>query len=113
MISKPPEVPLKKRWLLYSGAWGIAFLCCILPAPRSSAILIWFLPFFPVGLLAWFNPKSENLFLIALIWLAYLVHGFFTLTSRHQVRFYRLFLILVIVLLTNVVGCYRVDMNFH
>ena len=36
------------------------------------------------GLLAWFNPKSENLFLTALIWLAYLVHCFFTLTSREE-----------------------------
>jgi hypothetical protein len=113
MISKLPEVSLKKRWLLYSGAWGIAFLCCILPDPRSIAMLIWFLPFFPDGLLALFNPKSENLFLTALIWLAYLVHGIFTLTSRDKVRFYRLFLILAIILLLNVIGCHRVDVTFH
>jgi hypothetical protein len=60
MTCKPPEVSLKRRWLLYSGAWGIAFLCCILPDPRSIALLIWFLPFFPIGLIAWFNTSLDS-----------------------------------------------------
>jgi hypothetical protein len=113
MIDKPSEVPLKKRWLLYSGAWGIAFLCLIIPHPPSIVFLIWFLPFFPIGLLAWFNPRSENLVLTGLIWLAYIAHGFFILTSRDRVRFYRLLLILAIFLLLNVIGCYRVDVKFN
>ena len=115
MIGKPPEVSLKKRWLLYSGVWGIALLCCTIPDPRAVVVFLWFLPFFPLGLIAWFSPKSENLGLIALIWLAYLVHGFFILTSRNRVRFYVLFLILTTILLLNVFGCHRVrqDMNFR
>lgn len=115
MIGKPPEVSLKKRRLLYSGAWGVAFLCCTIPDPRAVGVLLWFLPFFPLGLVAWFSPKSENIGLIALIWLAYLVHGFFILTSRNRIRFYLLFSILTIVLLLNVLGCHRVgkEMNFR
>lgn len=76
-------------------------------------MLIWFLPFFPIGLIAWYNTRSENLGLVALIWLAYLVHGYFILTSRNKVRFYRLLLILAIVLLLNVIGCHRVDVKFN
>lgn len=112
-MDKPPEVPLKKRWLLFAGAWGVAFLFCILSDPRSIGLLIWFLPFFPTGLIAWFNPRSENIVLLALLWLAYMIHGYFTLTASERGRFYRFLSILAVVLSLNVVGCHRVDVSFH
>ena len=112
MIAKPPEFSLQRRVLLYAGAWVAAFLCFIISDPKLIVVVIWFLPFFPVGLVAWFNPRSENFVLIAVLWLAYLVHGFFTLTARKRVRFYLLLLGLAIILLFNVIGCYRVDVKF-
>ena len=113
MIHEPTEVPLQKRWLLYAGAWGFAFRCCILPDPRSIALLIWFLPFFPIGLVAWFDRRSENLVAIALIWIAYIVHGYFTMSTRETIRLYRLLSLLAVTLILNVAGCYRVDKSFH
>ena len=70
---------------------------------------------FPTGLAAWFNhPRPlDDIGLIAVLWLAYLVHGFFTLRSRTRVRFYILLLILTIVLVFNVLGCQRLDVHMH
>src|SRR3954454_21674615 len=124
MTPKPPEVSLKTRWLLYAGTWGAALLGrTFIPAllegriPSREAILIWTILswLFPVGLIGWFDPsnpdKVENTPLIALIWLAYLPHGFFTLRSRTRVRFSSLLLILAIVLAFNVVGCKRTSLH--
>lgn len=117
---EPPEVPLKTRWLLYAGAWGAAFLGRTLiplllertvPDPGYFLVFLGFSWLFPAGLAAWFNSEPlENIGLIAVLWLAYLVHGVFTLRSRTRVRFYGLLLILAIVLVFNVVGCERIHM---
>ena len=120
MMCKPPEVPLKTRWLFYAGAWGAAFLgCTIIPAllegtiPDRDSILLWvlFSWLFPSGLAAWFNhPRPlDDIGLIAVLWLAYLVHGVFTLRSRTRVRFYLLVLILAVTLSFNVLGCHRIQ----
>jgi hypothetical protein len=119
---KPPEVPLKVRWLLYAGAWGAAFFGFFIPALLERRIpdrdqiflLLIFSPVFPSGLAAWFHhPRPlDDLGLMALLWLAYVVHGFFTLRSRTRVRFYSLLLILAIILLLNVVGCHRIEGRF-
>jgi hypothetical protein len=122
MISKSPEVPLKKRWLLYAGAWGAAFLGCVfIPAllertiPDRDHILLslLFSWVFPVGLATWFNhPRPlDDIGLIAVLWLAYLVHGFCTVRSRTKVRFYSLLLLLAIVLVFNVLGCHRIKIS--
>jgi hypothetical protein len=122
MTSRPPEISLKTRWLLYAGAWGAAFLGrtfipplleLTFPDPDHVLILVLFSWLFPAGLAAWFNhPKPlDDIGLIAVLWLAYLVHGFFTLRSRTRVRFYGLLLILAIVLVFNVVGCERIHMS--
>ena len=122
MTSRPPEISLKTRWLLYAGAWGAAFLgCTIFPAllertiPDRDAILLWvlFSWLFPSGLAAWFNhPRPlDDIGLIAVLWLAYLVHGIFTLRSHTKIRFYILLLILAIVLIFNVVGCERIQIS--
>ena len=116
MICKPPEVPLKKRWLLYAGAWGAAFLSFFIPAllerripDRDQVFLLFLFSWvFPMGLIEWFDTNRENVPLIGLIWLAYLVHGFFTLRSRNRVRFYLLLLILAVILSFNVIGCHRI-----
>ena len=115
MKCQPPGVPLKTRWLLYAGAWVAAYLgvTIILPllagtTPQPKDLLIyaacsWLLP---TGLIAWFDP-GLSLRWAPLIWLAYLVHGVFTLSSRTRVRFYTLLVILAVVLVFNVVGCHR------
>jgi hypothetical protein len=122
MMCKPPEVPLKKRWLLYTGSWGAAFLSFFIPPSFLAHIFaIRYLDHvlvlvilcswtFPSGLATWFNhPKPwDDHGLIALLWLAYIVHGVFILRSRTRVRFYSLLLILAIVLVFNVRGCYRI-----
>jgi hypothetical protein len=118
MTSEPPEVPPKTRWLLYAGAWGAVFLGCTVVSPilhgstpgRDSILIgVIFSWLFPAGLITWFHTgspdTSENLPRIVLIWLAYLVHGYFALSSRTRFRFYGLLLILAIVLVFNVVGC--------
>jgi hypothetical protein len=65
-----------------------------------------------MGLIEWFDTtQRENVLLIALIWLAYLVHGVFTVRSRTRVRFYLLLLILAIILSFNVLGCHRIQIN--
>ena len=120
MTCKPPEVPLKTRWLLYAGAWGAAFLSFFIPAllelripdREQILLLVLFAWVFPMGLIEWFDTtQRENVLLIALIWLAYLVHGVFTVRSRTRVRFYLLLLILAIVLSFNVLGCHRIQIN--
>jgi peptidoglycan/LPS O-acetylase OafA/YrhL len=117
MMRKPPEVPLKRRWLLYTGAWGAAFLSFFIPALLERSIpdreqillLLIFSWVFPAGLAAWFNhARPFDDIGLAVLWLAYLVHGFFTLRSRTRVRFYSLLLILAIVLVFNVLGCHRI-----
>ena len=120
MMCKPPEVPPKTRWLLYTGAWGAAFLSFFIPAllelripdREQILLLVLFAWVFPMGLIEWFDTtQRENVLLIALIWLAYLVHGVFTVRSRTRVRFYLLLLILAIVLSFNVLGCHRIQIN--
>jgi hypothetical protein len=121
MTSRPPEISLKTRWLFYAGAWGAAFLGrtfipplleLTFPDPGQVLVLLCFSWLFPAGLAAWFNSEPlENIGLIAVLWLAYLVHGVFTLRSRTRVRFYGLLLILAIVLVFNVVGCERIHMS--
>jgi hypothetical protein len=121
-MCKPPEVPLKTRWLLYAGAWGAAFLGFFvplllehtLPDPQRILLLLIFSPVFPSGLAAWFHhPRPlDDIGLMAVLWLAYLVHAFFTLKSRTRVRFYSLLLILAVILLLNVVGCHRIEVHF-
>ena len=120
MMCKPPEVPLKTRGLLYAGAWGAAFLSFFIPAllelripdREQILLLVLFAWVFPMGLIEWFDTtQRENVLLIALIWLAYLVHGVFTVRSRTRVRFYLLLLILAIVLSFNVLGCHRIQIN--
>jgi hypothetical protein len=118
MTCPPPEVPLKTRGLLYAGAWGAALLgCTILPAlldgtiPDRDAILLWvlFSWLFPMGLIEWFDTTQRgNVLLIAVFWLAYLVHGVLTLRSRTRVRFYLLMFILAVILSFNVLGCHRI-----
>jgi hypothetical protein len=118
---KPPEIPLKKRWLLYAGAWGAAFLSLFIPwflerrIPDRDAILLLLMYswVFPMGLIEWFDDIRRGsqlpiLLLIAVLWLAYLVHGFFTLRSRNRVRFYLFMLIFAIILSFNVIGCIRI-----
>src|SRR6516162_8416512 len=120
MTCKPPEVPLKTRWLLYAGDWGAAFLGFFIPAllelripdREQILLLVLFAWVFPMGLIEWFDTtQRENVLLIALIWLAYLVHGVFTVRSRTRVRFYLLLLILAIILSFNVLGCHRIQIN--
>jgi hypothetical protein len=132
-MGKPPEVPLKKRWLLYSGAWGAAslggfFIIPLLlsvvrdrkiPSPDQLFYMICsllvFSPMFPIGLAAWFHDMSGQgrgtILSVAGLWLAYLVHGIFTLRSRTRVRFYSLLAILAIALAFNVVGCQTLDIK--
>ena len=120
MTCKPPEVPLKTRGLLYAGAWGAAFLSFFIPAllelripdREQILLLVLFAWVFPMGLIEWFDTtQRENVLLIALIWLAYLAHGVFTVRSRTRARFYLLLLILAIVLSFNVLGCHRIQIN--
>ena len=120
-MCKPPEVSLKIRWLLYTAAWGAEFLSFFIPTllerriPDREQILLSliFSWLFPTGLAAWFNhPKPlDDTGLTAVLWFAYLVHGFFTLRSRTWVRFCSLLLILAIVLVFNVLGCHRIKIN--
>jgi hypothetical protein len=123
-MGKPPGVPLKIRWLLYMGAWGAAFLGFFfipallertMPDPNQVLLVVLFSWMFPTGLAAWFNhPRPlDDIGLMVVLWLAYLVHGFFTLRSRTRIRFYSLLLILAIVLVFNVVGCHRIDVHMH
>jgi hypothetical protein len=122
MTCKPPEIPLKQRWLLYAGAWGAVFLGFFMAALKNAFVahsadafiplLFFFL--FPSGLAAWFNHSRplDDIGLLAVLWLAYLVHGVFALRSRTRVRFYILLSILAIVLAFNVVGCHRIELHF-
>src|SRR5207237_152930 len=116
----PPEVRLRTRWLLYTGAWSAAFLSCtFIPMllrgkiPDRYDILGWLVYWwgFPAGLIEWFPTKPDNILLIVGVWFAYLVHGVFTLRSRTRVRSYVLLAILVIVLVFNVIGCHRVHVG--
>jgi hypothetical protein len=122
-MCKPPELSLKNRWLLYAGAWGAAFLSFFIPPllegtlPDGNQVflMVLFSWVFPSGLAVWFNhPRPlDAIGLIAVLWLAYLVHGFFTLRSRTRVRFYSLLVILGMILLLNVVGCHRIELHMH
>ena len=122
MMSKPPEVSLKTRWLLYAGAWVAAFLGFFflgalfertIPGRDQLLLVVLFSWLFPSGLVAWFNHSRplDDIGLIAVLWLANLVHGYFTLRSRTKIRFYSLLLILAIVLTFNVVGCERIQIS--
>ncbi|WP_165232116.1 hypothetical protein [Aquisphaera insulae] len=124
MTSDPPEVSLKTRWLLYAGAWMAAYLGRLFippllagTVPGRDAVLIYtmFSWMFPAGLIAWFDSGSPdrpgNIMWIVLIWIAYLVHGIFTLRARTRMGFYGLLLILAIVLVINVAGCERIHLN--
>jgi hypothetical protein len=103
----PPEISLKQRWLIYLAVWAIA-LSCTFPA----ALFIIYLPFFPVGLLHWIDPKLNTPeqalpAAILLLWIGYALHGAVTLKSRTRLRFYLLMLALALILGLNVVGCHR------
>ena len=120
MTPKPTEVSLKTRWLLYAGAWVAVFLSFFIPEllegrmpdPGEVLFRLMFSWVFPVGLAAWFNPRPlDDIGLMAVLWLAYLVHGFFTLRSRTKVGFYSLLLILAIVLVFNVIGCHLINLK--
>jgi hypothetical protein len=115
MKNQPSGVPLNVRWLFFAGAWVAAYLgvAIILPlfdgmTPKPRDLLICAVCFwlFPAGLIAWFDP-SPTLGWVALVWLAYLVHGIFTLRSETTARFYTLLAILAVVLIFNAVGCHR------
>jgi hypothetical protein len=124
MMTTPPEVPLKRRWLLYTANWAVTFLARVfmpalfqhrIPGRDDFLLALVFSWMFPAGLVAWFKRPSplDDLGLMAVLWLAYLVHGFFTLKSRTKVRFYALLLVLAIVLAFNVAGCQRIKLNRH
>jgi hypothetical protein len=112
---QPPGVPLKTRWVLYAGAWvaayfGVTVILPLLegtpPKPRDllfCAVCSWL---FPTGLIAWFDPSLPTKW-VPLIWLAYFVHGVFTLRSESRARFYTLLMILAVVLIFNAVGCHQ------
>jgi hypothetical protein len=115
MKCQPPGVPLQTRWLLYAGAWVAAYLGVTIilpllegttPEPKDLLIYAVFSWLLPTGLIAWFDPGLPPRWVL-LIWLAYLVHGVFTLRSRTRLRFYILLVILAVVLVFNVVGCHR------
>jgi hypothetical protein len=122
MTSKPPEVSLKTRWLLYAGAWAATFLGYFfirallertMPGRDQFLVMVLFSWLFPSGLAAWFHHSRplDDIGLIAVLWLAYFVHGYFTLRSHTKIRFYILLLILAIVLIFNVVGCERIQIS--
>ena len=111
------EVSPTKRRLLLVGTWCIAFLFCINPA-RRNPLNPFFVPFFPLGLIEWFNPNILELYppesgwwfffplgFCALAWPLYFVHGVHTLLARSRTRFYHLLLGLMLILLLNVNGC--------
>jgi hypothetical protein len=84
----------------------LPLLAGTIPKPKDLLIYAIFSWLFPTGLIAWFDPAPSRRWVL-LIWLAYLVHGVFTLSSRSSVRFYVLLAILAIVLIFNVVGCHQ------
>jgi hypothetical protein len=116
MKYQPAEVPLETRWLLYAGTWVAAYLGVTIilpllagttPTPKDLLIYAVFSWLLPTGLIAWFDPGLSLRWMVPLIWLAYLVHGALTLSSRTTVRFYSLLVILAVVLVFNVVGCHQ------
>ena len=120
MRRRLPEVPLETRWRLYAAVWVAAYLGVTVippllagttPKPMDFLFYAAFSWLLPAGLVAWFDPDQPlrwvGLPSMVLIWLAYLVHGVFTLMSRTRVRFYTLLAILAVVLIFNVVGCHR------
>jgi hypothetical protein len=102
-----PEMSLRQRWLIYLGVWVIALSCTFPAAPMFI-----YLPFFPLGLLVWIDPRMNTpeqapAAAILLVWIGYALHGAVTLKSRTRWRFYLLMLVLALILGLNVAGCHR------
>lgn len=121
MTGKPPEVSVKRRWLLYASLWSAAALSFFLaplfqgevPGRDQILLLVVFSWLFPAGLSSLLGrPRPlDDIVLLAVFWLAYLLHGVFTLRSQNRLRFYILLAILAVVLSLNIVGCHTIKVS--
>ena len=103
-----PEISLRKRMLTFVITWIVALIAAF-PSPQGITIL----PFFPLGLILLFNfdiLDGEAITNLTMItgWIVYLVLGIFILIASTKKRFYRLYAVLLVLLLLNVAGCHRI-----
>ena len=103
IVQCAPEVSLRKRVLMFSGAWLVALLSTC-PSPEGIGIL----PFFPVGLAVLMHLDGAEMGAMVTGWIVYLVFGILILTARRRRRFRALFIAFIILLLLNVAGCHVV-----
>ncbi|MDH4241731.1 MAG: hypothetical protein OEW48_19395 [Phycisphaerae bacterium] len=91
------------RVFVYIWFWIIAFF---LTGPSAA----YFLPLFPAGLFFALSPNSnENPVNFAVFgWFLYVIHAVFLFTATSKRLYIGLFVILLFMLLTNVVGCRKV-----
>jgi hypothetical protein len=99
------EPPGKTRFLMFAITW---FCALMITAPFA----IMALPFFPLGLFYFlqglFNSSSESVTigLIVLGWLLYVIDAVFLFRVSKRTFYYIAYAILVVMLLTNAIGCH-------
>ena len=100
----------KIRFRLYLGAWAIALLLtgvlvfCVDKDSTNPVALPFLIPFFPFGMM-WLSTPLSVLGYPLLGYLFYIAHAFITLKYCRNTGFVVMYIILVIVLVTNVYGC--------
>lgn len=100
----PPEVPIRKRLILFGVAWLVAFLVS-LPNPLAIVFALPWLPLFPYGFGVLLDPKLGQVVLI-LGWVLYIVLTVVIFGSGTKRWFYLFYAILVALLLVNAGGCH-------
>jgi hypothetical protein len=98
---KPPEISIRKRWLIFLLTW-IGALVAACPDPRGIMLV----PLFPLGLAFLLHYEDGGGMVLTLGWATYLVLSIYVMTSRTKKRFYILYGVLLVLLILNVGGCH-------
>jgi hypothetical protein len=99
--SAPDADAPRGRFTLLTVTWIIA-LVATSPDPRGVVLL----PFFPSGLMMIFRSEPKSVGDFVLVWLVYAVLSTCVLLTHRKFWFYLVYGVLVVMLLTNVVGCH-------
>ncbi len=99
-----PEISFSRRWKLCLLAWVAAFITLAASNPE----LVFYVWFFPMGLLEILGTKpagQKTKVLMWLVWLIYLALTLAALRCGKRFLFFVLYGVICLLLILNVVGC--------
>ena len=105
-----PEVPRVQRRIAVASTWLLfLFFSSFCHRGDLLSLRLFTLPFFPIGLIALYGPKSDGDFTVWLIsiWALYAVLTSIALSTTRKKDFNMALLVLGGVLALNMVGCHK------